>query len=340
MTDTKALVPVGQRVENALVERRETLAAIFQGDDRKVSRFIKTAAVAIAKNPDLQRCTFESLVVACVEAAEVGIEPTGSLSRGWLVPFREKDGPTKAQFVLGWMGMADLAKQSGEVIKINARVVYEGDDFTVEQGTVDRIVHVPRYLTEDPTKITHVYAVATLRAGGTDHEVMTTKQVEGVRAMSKARNAMAWTGSWPEMARKTVVRRLCKRLKLTPEAVTAIERDDEREFSFGEKAEPTARTSSLKDALRGTPPPEPIIEGEAVEVLHPEGEEAPASEEPAPEPSAPEVTITSTPQSTTLTVGPTKKVCGDLSPYGDGATCVLAPHRSDMRHRSKDKESW
>ncbi len=337
MTESKALVPIGQRVENALTDRRPLLDALFGGDAHKVTRFIKTAAIAIAKNPDLQRCTFESLVIACVEAAEVGIEPTGSLSRGWLVPFKEKDGPVKAQFILGWMGMGDLAKDSGEVIKINARCVYEGDDFTVEQGTVDRIVHVPRYLTEDPTKITHVYAVATLRAGGTDHEVMTAKQVEGVRAMSKARNAMAWTGSWPEMARKTVVRRLCKRLKLTPEAVTAIERDDEREFSFNAPADPTARTASLRDALRAQAAPQAAaevveVEGEAVEVdLYPEGIEAPKGKEPAPEPSA-------DPQPEATPAADAAKAC-PASPYDPPSPCVLPPGHKG-HHRSAEKESW
>jgi len=320
MTEQKALVPIGQKVENALIARESFLSAIFGGDEGKVRRFIKTAAVAVARNPDLGACTMESIVTSCVEAAEAGIEPTGSLSRGWLVPFREKGGVAKAQFILGWMGMIDLAKQSGEVRKIIARCVYEGDDFIVEQGTVERIVHVPRYQTDDPTKISHIYAVAMFRDGSTIHEVMTHAQVEGVRAMSRARNAAAWTESWPEMARKTVVRRLAKYLKLTPEAITAIERDDEREFGRPEPVEPTARTASLRDALRAQAAPQEAVEveGEAVEV-------------------APEASADPQPEATPAADEPTG--CPIASPYDPPADCILAAGHKG-HHRSAEKVSW
>jgi hypothetical protein len=75
-----------------------------------------------------------------------------------------------------------------------------------------------------------------------------------------------------------------------------------------------------------------MIEGEAVEV--------------EPEPPAPEVAPASimvdTPSVSVSSKSDTAKVvCGAPSPYGDGATCVLpADHRTDVRHRSKDKESW
>jgi len=175
--------------------------------------------------------------------------------------------------------------------------------------------------------------VAMFRDGSTIHEVMTRAQIESVRAMSKARNAAAWTESWPEMARKTVVRRLAKYLKLTPEAREIIERDDEREFNFSTPVEPTARTANLKDALRAqvAKPPEPEIEGEAVAV--------------PPEPDAPGPTVTedatlgqaSAPEQAEP-VKPADRPC-PLSPYDPPSACVLTPGHKGL-HRGKEKESW
>lgn len=363
MTDNKALVPVPQRVETALVSREDELRVIL-GDAIPVKRFIKTAVVAIAKNPDLQKCTFDSLVISVMEAAQVGIEPTGSLSRGWLVPFSDK-GITKAQLIIGWMGLIDLAKDSGEVAKITARVVYEGDEFIVEQGTVDRITHVPHYQTEDPTKITHAYMVATMKDGTTVHEVMTKAQIDAVRAIAKAKNGPAWTNNYAEMARKTVVRRGVKYLHLTPKARQAIERDDEREFGdfSAPPAAPTAKVQSLKEALKEQATVVVEIDGEAVEVeadrilnpdevaegapvyLAPQKVEAQAEEAAAPATDGagggqPEVTP---PPPPAASADPrTNGRCGAVSPYGTGALCDRQGGHpgSHMSGTGKDREAW
>jgi recombination protein RecT len=334
-----ALVPIPQQVEKSLVQREEELRTIL-GDSVPVKRFIKTAVVAIAKNPDLQRCTIESLVIAIVEAAEVGIEPTGSLSRGWLVPFQEKGGPTKAQLIIGWMGLIDLAKDSGEVSKITARVVYEGDEFTVEQGTEERVVHVPRYATEDPEKIKYAYMVATMKDGSTVHEVMTKAQIDEVRSKAKARNGPAWTQSYPEMSRKTVVRRGVKYLHLTPRAIRAIERDDEREFGdLAAPSEPQGRTGTLKEQLRGKPVEE-TIEGTFTEVKAGEGS-APATD------GADNGQSAGPPPPPPIESAAPQTKCGSLSDpaLGDIEECCLAPGHlavpgSQPRHRAESGSIW
>ena len=342
---TNALTVV-QSVEASLWQREEAIRAILP-DSMDLKRFVKTAMIALSKNPDLQRCSQESIVRSIIEAAEAGLEPTGMLSRAWLVPYNNK-GVAEAQLQIGYQGLIDLARRSGEVSKIIARVVYEGDDFQVTQGSVEQILHEPRFFTEDPLKITHAYAVVTYRSGDTQHEVMTKAQVDMVRSRAKAKNADAWTNHYGEMARKTVVHRLAKYLPLTPEAVEAIAKDVEREYGLVPTVTPavTARTTSLRESIKAQaeeievkvidlPAVEIQTENRADGILNVlevnEGARAVYAES-APEPTEPE------PQ-------PTK--CGSLSDpaLGDIEECSLAPNHLDVtgskrRHRAPSGSVW
>ncbi len=314
-------VGIVRAVEASLWQREEAIRAILP-DSMDLKRFVKTAMIALSKNPDLQRCTQESIVRSVIEAAEAGLEPTGMLSRAWLVPYNNK-GVNEAQLQIGYQGLIDLARRSGEVSKIIARVVYEGDHFRVVQGSEERVEHEPAFATEDPLKITHVYAVVTYRSGDTQHEVMTKAQVDMVRSRAKAKNADAWTNHYPEMARKTVVHRLAKYLPLTPEAVEAIAKDDEREFGTPTVAQVTGgRPSSLRESIKAQAEE---IEGTAVEVT--------------------DVPVVSADELTEPEPQPTK--CGALSDpaLGEIEECNLTPGHlevkgSQRRHRAPSGSVW
>jgi recombination protein RecT len=348
-------VGIVKAVEASLWAREETIRAILP-DSMDLRRFVKTTMIALSKNPDLQKCTQESIVRSIIEAASVGLEPTGMLNRAWLVPYnnKKKDANGKeyweneAQLAIGYEGLIDLSRRSGEVRKVTARVVYEGDEFTVIQGTEERLEHTPAFLTEDPLKITLVYCIVTYRDGTTQHEIMSRKQVDGVRAKAKAKNAMAWTDSYPEMARKTVVRRAMKYLPLTPEVIEAVARDDEREFGTPTVAAAIGpRASSLRESIKAQAEE---IEGKVIEIPAVEITEVTNRADgilnvlevneggramyaaSAPEPTAAE------PQ-------PTK--CGSLSDpaLGEIEECSLAPDHlketgSRRRHRAASGSVW
>jgi recombinational DNA repair protein RecT len=160
---------------------------------------------------------------------------------------------------------------------------------------------------------------------------MTKAQVDMVRSRAKARNADAWTNHYPEMGRKTVVHRLAKYLPLTPEAVEAIAKDDEREFGLPTVANvtggvTTGRTSSLRESIKAQAQE---IEGTAVEV--------PAESAPEPTTSEPEQNAT---------VAPPEK-CGSLSDpaLGEIEECALAPGHLDVpgskrQHRANSGSIW
>ncbi|MFN3771603.1 MAG: recombinase RecT, partial [Ectopseudomonas guguanensis] len=77
--------------------------------------------------------------------------------------------------------------------------------------------------------ITHVYAVARLKDGGRQFEVMSKAQVEAVRAQSKAGKSGPWVSHWEEMAKKTVIRRLFKYLPVSVEIQRAVTLDEAAE---------------------------------------------------------------------------------------------------------------
>jgi recombination protein RecT len=332
-------------VESSLWQREEAIRSILpNGMDMK--RFVKTTMIALSKNPDLQRCTQESIVRSIIEAAEAGLEPTGMLSRAWLVPYVNKGVP-EAQLQIGYQGLIDLARRSGEVRKIIARVVFEGDDFRVIQGSEERIEHTPAYLTEDPLKIEKVYAVASFKDGNTVHEVMTKAQVDGVRSKAKAKNAAAWTESYPEMARKTVVRRLAKYLPLTVEAVEAIAKDDEREYGTPTLASLAGpRPSSLKESIKQQAQE---IEGEAVEV---DASVNSAPVQSADQPTEPTFEADFAAKAAAAQAQPivpaegqassTEDKCGEVSPYGDGVICPRKPGHpgSHMDRVNRASVTW
>ena len=336
MTNTET--GIVKAVEASLWQREEAIRAILP-NNMDMKRFVKTAMIALSKNKDLHECTQESIVRSIIEAAEAGLEPTGMLSRAWLVPYNNK-GIKEAQLQIGYQGLADLMRRSGEVRKVITRVVYEGDEFRVIQGTEERVEHTPAYLTEDPLKITYFYCIVTYKDGTSQHEVMTKAQVDMVRSRAKGKNADAWTLSYPEMGRKTVERRASKWTPLTVEAIEAIAKDDEREYGAPTVAAAIGtRTSSLREAIKAQAEE---IEGTAVEVPVESAEQP--TETPGNGYTSPDNVTVAPPDNVTVA---TRTKCGSLSDpaLGDIEECALAVGHLDVsgtkrQHRAPSGSIW
>jgi recombination protein RecT len=182
-------------------------------------RFRRVVLTAVQGDQDLLRADARLVLTACLRAAQDGLMP--DKREGVILLFKGK--PAWMPMVAGLM---KLARNSGELASLQAQVVYRGEPFRVLLGDVDRIEH-ERVLEavdrgEPPVA---AYAVAVLRDGSRVHEAMTWKQVMKVKAASASGEKGPW-GSWPdEMARKTVLRRLLKRLPLS------TDRDGDRRFA-------------------------------------------------------------------------------------------------------------
>ncbi len=191
-----------------------------------VDRFKRVVLTAINQNPDLQAADRKSLFGACMRAAQDGLLPDGR--EGALVLFNTKVGGEWVKAVQ-WMpmvhGIIKKMRNSGELASISAHPVYERDAFEYVLGDAEAIVHKP-FLSGDAGKMIAVYAIARLKDGSIQREVMTRAEVEKVRAASKSGNSGPWVGWFEEMARKTVVRRLSKYLPMSTEVEDALRADD------------------------------------------------------------------------------------------------------------------
>lgn len=193
-------------------------------------RLIKLALVAASRTPLLLQCDAKSIVQGVMTAAQLGLDCGGVLGSAYLVPFKnaKNGGRYEAQLIVGYRGLVDLARRSGEIDTIEAHVVYANDKFEVAFGLDPVLRHVP-CLTDEAGEPVLVYGIARLKDGGRQVEVMTRSQVERIRSRSRAGQSGPWVSDWSEMARKTVVRRLCKYLPLSPELADALAVDEKVE---------------------------------------------------------------------------------------------------------------
>ena len=82
-------------------------------------RLVRVALTAISEQPKLLECTQESIILALMDAARLGLEPGGSLKQAHLVPFK-----TTCVLIPDYRGLAELARRSGQVRDVYAQVVY------------------------------------------------------------------------------------------------------------------------------------------------------------------------------------------------------------------------
>lgn len=192
-------------------------------------RLARIATTEIRKVPALAKCDQASFLGAIMQCAQLGLEPGGALGHAYLLPFENRrKGITEVQFIVGYRGMIDLARRSGQIVSLAARAVFQNDQFSYQYGLHEDLQHVPCE-TGDPGPLTHVYAVAKLKDGGIQFEVMSRADVEKVRAQSKAGGNGPWVSHFEEMAKKTVIRRLFKYLPVSIELQQAVTQDERAE---------------------------------------------------------------------------------------------------------------
>ena len=215
----------GGTVAEFFQQNKSSMAAVLP---KHVSpdRMLKIALQAIRTTPALMECTTKSLMGAVIQCATMGLEPNTVLGHAYLVPFKNrKEGRTDVQVVIGYKGLVDLARRSGQIESIAAHAVYEADEFNVALGTEDSIRHAPE-LSGDRGKPIAFYAVAKLKGGGHAFEVMSRYEVDMVMRSTQSKGAYGpWKDHYVEMGRKTVIRRLSKYLPLSVEFATAAALD-------------------------------------------------------------------------------------------------------------------
>ena len=222
MTQPQKKDPI-QTIHAIMVSQKAQIEAALP-NHLTANRMLRITLTELRRTPKLLMCDPLSILGAVVLASQFGLEPGGVLGHCWLIPYSRE-----CQLQIGYRGMVDLARRSGNVLSIEARCIYDGDVFDVALGTESSITHRPLFKS---TTITYAYAVAKLRGGGTQFDIMPIEEINKIRdnySQSYKRDPKnsPWATATDEMAKKTVVRRLFKMLPTSVEIRDAMSVDED-----------------------------------------------------------------------------------------------------------------
>lgn len=212
-----ALAPI-EEVRSALTKMQPQFAMALP---KHVSpeKFVRVTLTAVQTNPRLLDADRRTLFASATRAAQMGLLPDGR--EGAIVDFKGQ-----CQFMPMIGGILKLVRNSGELASMDAQLVYKNDAFTYRPGIDQVPQHEPDWF-GDRGEVIGVYAVARMKDGAAYVEIMSRKDVERVRSVSRAKDSGPWVTWWDEMARKTAIRRLAKRLPLSTDLDGVLQADDE-----------------------------------------------------------------------------------------------------------------
>lgn len=192
-------------------------------------RFLRITLSAIYSNPKLAACDFKSMLFACKEAAQLGLEPNGVLGHAAIIPYmnrKRKPARYEAHFQCMYKGILELAHRGGQIAVITAKEVCDHDLFEYEHGFDERLRHVPAEGNRGP--VTKYYAYYKLKSGGRDFVVITREQAEAHgKRYSKSYNDKdsPWQTAFDSMAKKTALLMLLKYAPLSIEIPQEMQRE-------------------------------------------------------------------------------------------------------------------
>lgn len=235
-------------------------------------RMVQIVAVEAARNPKLRECTPTTLASCVMLASELGLEPSGPLGHAYLIPRRNR-GQMECTLLLGYKGMCELARRSGQIARISADVVYRSE---VEAGAFSATREPPEIhhawtpgLVREDGAIVAAYAVAVLSDGSRVQVLLDRDQIEARRKRAQSRDDGPWGTDYPAMARKSALRALLTGglVPLSAEVAARIEADDPAEPEPGPVVTQAPKPSNaLADALGLLEPPaEAPVDTTAVE---------------------------------------------------------------------------
>jgi phage RecT family recombinase len=274
------------RMEILPPERRQELVAGMPPHVRP-ERFERNLVNALMQNPGLMQLDPRLIFREVSKAAALGLYLDPQLGEAYLIEaWNGKAKRKEPQLRIGYRGLIKLGRQSGEISMIYAHEVHKNDVFKASLGDDKKLVHEPD-LFGDRGPIVGYYAVVKYKEGDTDFEVLTVAQAHSIRDRSDGWKAFSdgkikstpWATDESEMSKKTVIRRLTKRIPQSPELAEAIRIEDAAEYS---ELRPVAITPPAppkppappSQQISAPPPPDTsaadeaeIIDGETGEII-------------------------------------------------------------------------
>lgn len=180
-------------------------------------RFVQNCLSVLNEKPELTKINAAELQAGLLKGAYLGLD--FFKNECYLIPYGNK-----VKFQTDYKGETKFVKKYAirPIHEIYAKIVRDGDLF--EEKIIDgkpSIEFRPKPFNNG--EIVGAFAVVLYKDGGMNYEVMTSNAINSVRSSySKMSNSGAWKNSWDEMAKKTVLRRLCKHIQTDFESTEAM----------------------------------------------------------------------------------------------------------------------
>jgi phage RecT family recombinase len=211
---TQAIV---KSTRQMLEDRLPKMLALIPESDKP--RF-QQAAMAVCLSPNLSECTQESIMSSIYYCFRWGIVPDPAFKQVYIIPFRDR-GQAKAQPILGYNGLIDLARNADPSLEVRTGCVYANDGFTYRDGTKQELeIHTPHWLAGmEPGELLFSWcAYKTASQSEPSLVVVPAKTLNALRAKQGGRGFSPWADaeSFPAMCEKTAIRRAAKKWSLAP----------------------------------------------------------------------------------------------------------------------------
>lgn len=234
---------------------RGDLAPLLAENGQSFDRLKSVFMIAVQQNPDILKCTPESLRREVSKCAADGLVPDSK--EAVLLPYWDKDAKAHlANYQPMVYGIIKRMKELGSVFNIVCEIVCANDTFAFNAADPDSLSHSWDVFSSEPRGATRAaYVIFRDDQKRVMHrEIMTRAELDDVRKASKAPNSPAWSKFEGEMFQKVVLRRGSKYISVNNDKIRAlIERQDDM-FDFRE-----ARTTDRVNPFTGE-----VIDGEVV----------------------------------------------------------------------------
>ncbi|AOJ09623.1 recombinase RecT [Burkholderia mayonis] len=209
--------------------------------DIDVDRFIRTVLTSVQMNPDLLYANRQSLMNACMRAAQDGLFPDGreAVLNIYNTKVTVQEGNRQVerwvpmvQYLPMVRGIIKVIRNSGEITDIDAAAVYERDHFKFVRGDNPHIEHEPYMGADEPGPIVAAYMIVRMTSGEVHREVMPRRDIEKVRSKSKQPDGLMWGTFYDQAAIKSVIKRGAKLLPTSSERLERVIQHDNEAMGF------------------------------------------------------------------------------------------------------------
>lgn len=230
----------------------DTFVAMLPAPYRPMAnRMLLRAQLYIKKSKDLQECTLPSLVQCILDAGQSGFCLDGKMAHAvkFNTKISKKGEPDRwaaiATYMPDFKGLVDMARRHGQIIECHCHHRHQNDAFSYRftggkwEFDFEPMISGPRGL------YLGTWCALNLPSGQIAFEYMEREEIEHIRHKSKAKDSGPWVTDWPEMAKKTVIRRTLKRFATDPELADLLDRDDAAMGIIDEIADTEDRTAPV-----------------------------------------------------------------------------------------------